>query len=47
MVLVYLSPALAEVELDGGVGVDGKPLVGVDGYAEQARVGLHNQQRCS
>jgi hypothetical protein len=37
----YLSPTLAQVELDGGVGVDGVPLVRIDRHTEQARVGLH------
>jgi hypothetical protein len=39
-VCLYLSPALAQIELDGGVGVDGIPLVGVDGHTEQTRVRL-------
>ncbi len=43
--LPYLSPPLAQVELDGGVGVDGQPLVGVDGDTEQPRVGL-SKIRC-
>jgi hypothetical protein len=37
----YLSPTLAQVELDGGVGVDGVPLVRIDRHTEQTRVGLH------
>ncbi len=37
----YLSPTLAQVELDGGVGVDGVPLVRIDRHTEQARVGLY------
>ncbi len=37
----YLSPTLAQVELDGGVGVDGVSLVRVNRHTEQARVGLH------
>ena len=35
----FVAP-LAEVDFDGAEGVDREPLVGVDGDAEQARVGL-------
>ena len=40
---VYLSPSFAQVELDRRPGVDGEPLVRVDGHAEQAGVRLNNQ----
>ena len=36
----YLCPAFSQVELDGGVGVDGVALVRVDGNTEEARVRL-------
>ena len=36
----YLSPPLAQVELDSGVGVDWEPLIRVDRHTEQPRVGL-------
>ena len=36
----HLVPSLAEVDLDGGGGVDGEPFVGVDGNTEEAGVGV-------
>ena len=36
----HLIPPFAEVDVDGCGRVDGKPLVGVDGHAEEARVGV-------
>ena len=36
----YLGPPLANVHLHGAEGVDGEPLVRVDGDAEEARVGV-------
>merc|ERR1712073_284192 len=35
-----LVPPLADVQLHGSEGVDGEPLVGVDGDTEEARVGV-------
>ena len=35
----FISP-LANVDLHGPLGVDGEPLVGIDGNAEEARVGV-------
>ena len=35
-----LRTPLANVDLHGTLGVDGKPLVGVDGNTEEARVGV-------
>merc|ERR1712223_787369 len=35
-----LVPPLAHVQLHGAEGVDGEPLVGVDGDTEEARVGV-------
>ena len=36
----HLVPPLAEVDLDGRGGVDGEPLVGVDGHTEEPGVGV-------
>ena len=36
----HLVASFALVDGDGAVGVDGEPLVRVDGHAEQARVGV-------
>ena len=35
-----LVPPLAKVDLDGSGGVDGEPLIRVDGHAEEAGVGV-------
>ena len=36
----YLGPPLANIHLHGTKGVDGEPLVGVDGDTEEAGVGV-------
>ena len=36
----HLSPPLADIHLHGAEGVDGEPLVRVDGDAEEAGVGV-------
>ena len=39
----HLRPPFALELVDDGLAVDRQPLVGVDGDAEQARVGLQNR----
>jgi hypothetical protein len=38
-----LIPSLANINFHCSLGIDGEPLIGIDGNAEEARVGIDEQ----